>query len=73
MLDGAEIGCDCLIGANSLITSGAKIPDGSLVLGSPGKIIRQLDQKTKEFLLQSAGHYVEKVIIMRTKCREIVE
>jgi carbonic anhydrase/acetyltransferase-like protein (isoleucine patch superfamily) len=72
VLDGAEIGCDCLIGANSLITSGAKIPDGSLVLGSPGKIIRQLDQKTKEFLLQSAAHYVDKAIIMRTKCKEIL-
>ena len=72
VLDGAEIGCDCLIGANSLITSGAQIPDGSLVLGSPGKIIRQLDQKTKEFLLQSAAHYVDKAIIMRTKCKEIL-
>ncbi len=72
VLDGAKIGCDCLIGANALITSGADIPDGSLVLGSPGKVIRQLDQKTKEFLLYSAGLYVEKATIMRTKCREIL-
>ena len=72
VLDGAKIGSDCLIGANTLITSGTSIPDGSLVLGSPGKIIRQLDQKTKDFLFQSAAHYVEKAAIMRTKCREIL-
>mgnify|MGYP001317414255 FL=1 len=72
VLDGAKIGSDCLIGANTLITSGTSIPDGSLVLGSPGKVISQLAQKTKDLLFQSAAHYVEKAAIMRTKCREIL-
>ena len=71
VLDGARIGCDCLIGANTLVKSGADIPDGSLVLGSPGKVIREIDAATREFLLFSASHYVEKAAIMKTQCEKI--
>ena len=50
ILNGAKIGRNCLIGANSLIAEGKEIPDGSLVMGSPGKVVRQLsaggDQRT---------------------------
>src|SRR5215469_11583557 len=42
ILDGAVIGEQCLIGANALVTADSKIPPGSLVLGSPGKVVRQL-------------------------------
>ena len=42
ILNGAKIGKHCLIGANSLIAEGKEIPDGSMVMGSPGKIVRQL-------------------------------
>jgi carbonic anhydrase/acetyltransferase-like protein (isoleucine patch superfamily) len=42
ILNGAEIGRNCVVGANSLITEGRKIPEGSLVLGSPGKVVRAL-------------------------------
>jgi len=57
ILNGARIGKGCLIGAASLITENKVIPDGSLVLGTPGKIIRQLDNETKESLIGSALHY----------------
>ena len=59
VLNGAKIGKNCLIGANALITEGKEIPDGSLVMGSPGKIVRQLDEKTIEGLRLSAEHYQE--------------
>ena len=60
ILDGAKVGSDCIIAANSLVKAGAVIPDGSLVIGSPGKVVRENDEQTKQFLLGSAAHYVEK-------------
>ncbi len=57
VLNGAKIGRDCLIGAGALITEGKEIPDGSLVMGSPGKVIRQLDADAIEKLRQSALNY----------------
>lgn len=62
VLNGAKIGKNCLIGANALVTENMHIPDGSLVLGSPAKIIKQLDDKTQSMLAQSAAHYVENSI-----------
>ncbi|MEM1233672.1 MAG: gamma carbonic anhydrase family protein [Pseudomonadota bacterium] len=43
VLNGAKIGNNCLIGAGALITEGKEIPDGSLVMGAPGKVVRELD------------------------------
>ncbi|MBX3504672.1 MAG: gamma carbonic anhydrase family protein [Parvibaculum sp.] len=59
ILNGAKIGKGCLIGANTLIAEGKEIPDHSMVLGSPGKIIRTLDDETAAALKLSADHYVE--------------
>ena len=59
LLNGASIGRNCLIGANTLITEGMSIPDDSLVVGSPGKVIRQLDAAGIERLTRAAGQYVE--------------
>jgi len=59
ILNGASIGKHCLIGANTLITEGKVIPDGSLVMGSPGKIVRTLDEPGRQILEASAAHYVE--------------
>jgi carbonic anhydrase/acetyltransferase-like protein (isoleucine patch superfamily) len=59
VLNGARIGRGCLIGANTLITENMQIPDGSVVLGSPGKIVRTLDEATRQKLLESAQHYIE--------------
>ena len=57
VLNGARIGRDCLIGAGALITEGKEIPDGSLVMGAPGKVIRSLDAAAIDGLKQSAMHY----------------
>ena len=59
ILNGAKIGKHCLIGANSLIAEGKEIPDGSMVMGSPGKIVRQLTPEQIRGLALSAQHYVE--------------
>lgn len=58
ILNGAKIGKYCIIGANSLIGEGKVIPDGSLVMGSPGKIVRELTEAQKKMLEASAAHYV---------------
>ena len=58
VLDGAVIGDQCLIGAHALITPGVKIPDGSLVLGSPGKIVRALSPEERAELKTWAEKYV---------------
>lgn len=70
VLNGAEIGDDCIIGANSLVTEGKKIPSGSLVLGSPGKVVRQITDEEKHTIAHSAAHYVEN---FRRYRRELTE
>ncbi|WP_171129507.1 gamma carbonic anhydrase family protein [Ruegeria sp. HKCCA6707] len=57
VLNGARIGRNCLIGAGALITEGKEIPDNSLVMGAPGKVVRQLDEAAAQRLTQSALHY----------------
>lgn len=59
VLNGAKIGKHCLIGANTLIPEGMEIPDGSMVVGSPGKIKRELNDNQKKMLEMSAQHYVQ--------------
>ncbi len=58
ILNHAEIGENCLIGANSLVTEGKVIPAGSLVMGSPAKVVRQLSEQEIAGLQKSAAHYV---------------
>ena len=58
VLNGAKIGNNCLIGAGALITEGKEIPDGSLVVGAPGKVIRALDEAAIAGLRRSADGYV---------------
>ncbi len=59
ILDGAEIGAQCIIGANALVTQHTKIPDGSLVLGSPAKVVRALPAEQRAGLKIWAEKYVE--------------
>jgi len=59
VLGRARIGKNCLIGANTLITEGKVVPDGSLVMGQPGKVVRQLEPDQIEALKASAAHYVQ--------------
>ncbi|WP_421684037.1 gamma carbonic anhydrase family protein [Stutzerimonas urumqiensis] len=58
VLNGAKIGRYCIIGANALIPEGKEIPDGSLVMGSPGKVVRELTPEQRKMLEASAAHYV---------------
>ena len=58
ILGRAKIGKNCLIGANTLITEGKEIPDNSLVMGQPGKVVRTLEPGQIEALKASAAHYV---------------
>ncbi|HUQ73433.1 MAG TPA: gamma carbonic anhydrase family protein [Burkholderiales bacterium] len=60
ILNGAKIGKSVLIGANTLIAEGKEIPDGVLVVGSPGKIVRELKPEERERLLGIASGYVER-------------
>ena len=59
VLNGAKIGKNCLIGAGALITENKVIPDGSLVMGVPGKLVRELDAQAIQQLTASAKHYAE--------------
>ena len=57
VLNGAVIGTGCLIGACALVTEGKVIPDTSLVMGAPGRVVRSLDAAGQARLLQSAASY----------------
>lgn len=57
ILNGARIGAGCLIGAGALITEGKEIPDGAMVLGAPGKVVRTLNDAARDAILVSAAHY----------------
>lgn len=58
ILDGAKIGTDCIIGAGSLVTKNTVIPDGSLVMGSPAKIKRNLTWEEKLGIVENSKEYV---------------
>ncbi len=59
VLNNAKIGKFCIIGAHALVTEGMEVPDFSMVLGTPGKIVKQLPESYSVHLLESAAHYVE--------------
>lgn len=58
ILNNTTIGKNCLIGANTLITENKEIPDNSMVMGSPGRVIRQLSEEQIAMITLSAEHYV---------------
>ena len=59
ILNGARIGANSLVGAGALVTEGKEFPERSLIVGSPAKVIRILDDAAVERLRMSAAHYVE--------------
>jgi carbonic anhydrase/acetyltransferase-like protein (isoleucine patch superfamily) len=71
ILNRAVIGKSCIIGANSLIPEGKVIPDRSLVMGSPGKVVRELNDQEVAMLLMSAAHYVDNAERFRTQLRPL--
>ena len=60
VLNGARIGKHCIVGARALVTEGKDIPDGSLVIGSPARVVRTVTAEEVAGILSSAEHYVEK-------------
>jgi len=71
ILNGARIGKGCLIGAGALVTEGKEIPDGSLVMGTPGKVVRDLDEAARAALLESARRYRENAARFRVGLKAI--
>jgi carbonic anhydrase/acetyltransferase-like protein (isoleucine patch superfamily) len=71
IMNGAKIGPASLIGANSLIAEGKEIPGGVLVLGSPGKIVRELSQEEKDYLLKIADGYVTRSRFYKANLKEV--
>lgn len=59
VLNGAKIGKNCLVGAGALVTEGKEFPDGSMILGSPARVVRQLSAEQIEDVKMIARHYVE--------------
>lgn len=70
ILNGARIGQGCLIGANALVTEKMVVPDGAVVLGSPGRIVRTLDEAAPQKLTESALRYIENGRRYRVQLRE---
>jgi len=71
VLNGAKIGKNCLVGSNALVTENMIVPDGSLVLGSPAKVIKQLDDKAKIMIAEATAHYVHSNHQYKTELKQI--
>ena len=71
ILNGAKIGKKCLIGAGALITENKEIPDGSMVLGSPGRVDKELGEAQIAVLEKSALHYQENARRFRDQLRPV--
>ncbi|SFC69212.1 Carbonic anhydrase or acetyltransferase, isoleucine patch superfamily [Polaromonas sp. OV174] len=71
VLNGAKIGKNCLVGAGSLVTEGKEFPDGSMILGSPAKAVRQLTPEQIEGLKMSAQHYIDNARRYKTGLKKL--
>jgi carbonic anhydrase/acetyltransferase-like protein (isoleucine patch superfamily) len=69
ILNHAVIGKNCLVAAGALVTEGKQFPDGSLILGSPARAVRQLTGAEREHLVFSAKHYAERQRYYREQLR----
>lgn len=71
LLNGARIGRNCLVGAGALITEGKSFASGSLIVGSPARVVRQLTEEEKSALRLSAAHYAEKAARYAQQLRDV--
>jgi carbonic anhydrase/acetyltransferase-like protein (isoleucine patch superfamily) len=71
VLNGAKIGRNCLVGAGSLITEGKEFPDGSMIMGTPAKAVRQLTPEQIAGVHRAAEHYVENARRFKAGLRKI--
>lgn len=71
VLNGAKIGKGCIVGAGALVTEGKEFPDGSMIIGSPAKVVRTLTAEQQTALAQSAVHYIENAKRFRSGLHKI--
>lgn len=71
VLNHARIGKNCLVGAGALVTEGKEFPDGSMILGSPAKAVKQLSPEQIEGLRRIAQHYVDNAALYRQGLKKI--
>lgn len=71
VLNNVYIGKNCLIGANALITDGKVIPDDSLVVGSPGRVVRKLNEKEIAMLKRFNKSYIDKIARYKSSFKEV--
>ena len=67
LLNGAQVGRHCIIGAGALLTGNTVIPEGSMVLGSPAKVVRPLKPEEIEMIRQAAAGYVDRAKLFKTE------
>ena len=60
LLNGARIGAHCLVGAGAVVTEGKTFPDGSLIVGAPARVVRELDERGRTAIAGAAEHYVRR-------------
>jgi carbonic anhydrase/acetyltransferase-like protein (isoleucine patch superfamily) len=71
VLNGAKIGRNCLVGAGALVTEGKEFPDGSLIMGTPAKVVKPLSPEQLERMRLGALHYVDNAQRYRTRLKKI--
>lgn len=71
VLNGAVIGKGCIVGAGALVTEGKVFEDGSMIIGSPAKAVRQLAPEQRDALLMSAAHYVQNARRFKTGLKKL--
>jgi carbonic anhydrase/acetyltransferase-like protein (isoleucine patch superfamily) len=67
LLNGSQVGRHCIIGAGALLTGNTVIPEGSMVLGSPAKVVRPLKPEEIEMIRQAAAGYVDRAKLFKTE------
>jgi carbonic anhydrase/acetyltransferase-like protein (isoleucine patch superfamily) len=71
ILNGAVLETECIVGAGALITEDKRFERGSLIVGSPGRVVRQVTDAERQLLRASAGHYADKAASFAQNLREI--
>jgi carbonic anhydrase/acetyltransferase-like protein (isoleucine patch superfamily) len=71
VLNGARIGRNCVVGAGSVVTEGKEFPDGSLIMGTPAKVVRELTPEQIEGLRMSAKHYMNNSLRFKNGLKKI--
>jgi carbonic anhydrase/acetyltransferase-like protein (isoleucine patch superfamily) len=71
VLNGARIGKNCVVGAGSVVTEGKEFPDGSLIMGTPAKVVRELTPEQIEGLRNSAKHYMNNSLRFKNGLKKI--